>query len=705
MDRNAPGDLEFGRELWVVWCPVGLAVGIGVYFSLMSEPPLWLGPVVMTGALVGWLASRRWPTPRLRRMTPALVVVITIGAGFTAAQVRTATLSNPVLSERIGPTTAVGRVERVEIFANGLRLRLSGVRLSGLGPQQTPDTVTVRLRGIQPVVEAGNWVKVRAVVSPPSPPVAPGAFDFQRNAFFKGIGGVGFGIGKLSLLSSREDADFESPRYAAARFRTALTQRIVDAVPRPVGGVAAALMTGERGAVPEASLTAMRDSGLAHLLAISGLHIGLVAGLLFAGLRMALALTPTLALRYPIKKWAAAAAILGAFAYAVIAGATVPTQRAFLMIGLALLAVMLDRRGLSMRSVAWAAAIILLFRPESLVGPSFQMSFAAVVALVATYEAYARHRARPSIEGGDGWVSKILRYLFGVALTSLVAGAATAPFAIYHFHRFADYGLAANLLAVPITALWVMPWAIGAFLAMPFGLEALPLTAMGWGIAAVLRVAETVASWPGAVTLVPATSVGGLIVVALGGLWLCLWRDRRRFIGIVAIAAGLSTVAMTNPPQILIEGNGKLQAILVDDGGLLVSDARPARFARKTWSRLAGTDQGVRRWPASGSSRDGHLTCDINGCLYRHNGQIVALTRGDGALSEDCWRADAVISMAPIRAKCPATVVIDRFDLWRKGAHALWLEGDLINVETVNGERGRRPWVIRPKAKPQKPTN
>lgn len=702
MDRNAPGDLEFGRELWVVWCPVGLAIGIGAYFSVLDEPPFWLGSAVVIGALACWLATRRWRDHRRQIATTVLTFALIVGVGFSAAQFRTATLSHPVLSERIGPTTTVGRVERVEIFANGLRLRLSGVRLSGLGPHKTPDTVTVRLRGEQPAVEAGNWVQVRAVVSPPSPPVAPGAFDFQRKAFFDGIGGIGFGIGKLSILSAGGGADFESPKYAVARFRTGLTQRIVEAVPGPAGGVAAALMTGERGAVPEPMLKAMRDSGLAHLLAISGLHIGLVAGLLFAGLRASLALAAPMALRYPIKKWAAAVAIIGAFAYAIVAGATVPTQRAFLMIGLALLAVILDRRGLSMRSVAWAAAIILMLRPESLVGPSFQMSFAAVVALVATYEAYARRRAARPIDYERGLSSKILRYLFGVALTSLVAGAATAPFAIYHFHRIADYGLAANLVAVPITALWVMPWAIGAFLAMPFGIEALPLTAMGWGISAVLKVAEAVASWPGAVTLVPATSVTGLVVVTLGGLWLCLWRDRRRYVGVGAIAIGLSMVTMTNPPQILIDGNGKLQAILADDGSLLVSDVRPARFARESWSRLAGSTQPVQRWPVSGASRDGRLTCDINGCLYRHHGQTVALVRGDGALTEDCWQADAVISMSPIRIKCPATVVIDRFDLWRNGAHALWLNGDGIDVKTVNGDRGHRPWVIRPKPKVRK---
>ena len=216
-------------------------------------------------------------------------------------------------------------------------------------------------------------------------------------------------------------------------------------------------MTGERSAIPPAVMAAVRDSGLAHLLAISGLHIGLVAGILFFGLRGALALVPPLALRYPIKKWAAAAAIPGAFAYALVAGATVPSQRAFLMIGLVLLAVLLDRRGLSMRTVAWAAVIILLLHPESLLGASFQLSFAAVTALIAGYEV-VRGRRRLGGNGPPVIWRRILFYVGGVALTTLIAGAVTAPFAAYHFNRLAAYGLAANLIAVPVTALWIMPW-------------------------------------------------------------------------------------------------------------------------------------------------------------------------------------------------------------------------------------------------------
>ena len=261
----------------------------------------------------------------------------------------------------------------------------------------------------------------------------------------------------------------------------------------------------------------MRDAGRAHLLAISGLHIGLVAGILFIGVRALLALVRPWALVYLIKKWAAA--ITGAFAYALIAGATVPTLRAIMMVGLVLTAVMLDRRGLSMRLLAWAALAILILQPESLLGPSFQMSFAAVTALIAAYE-FLSQRRRYRADGASAlppWLRKGGLYLSGVALTTVIAGAATAPFAMYHFNRIADYGLTANLVAVPVTAMWVTPWAVAAFLLMPSGLEAVWPAALGQGIEILIGVADPVSSWRGAVARVTRAPVSARAPVARRG--------------------------------------------------------------------------------------------------------------------------------------------------------------------------------------------
>ena len=319
---------------------------------------------------------------------------------------------------------------------------------------------------------------LRAIVAPPPAPAAPGAFDFQRRAYFIGLGGVGFALGPATVTAKGGGGAFDTLALAVARLRQNISRVVMASIDGPPGTVAAALMTGQRAAIPPSVMDAFRDSGLAHLLAISGLHIGLVAGIIFIALRGVLALVPTLALAHPIKKWAAATAIAGAFAFTVVAGATVPTQRAFLMIGLVLMAVLFDRRGLSMRLVAWAALVILVLSPESLLGASFQLSFAAVIALIAAYEALRERRRYGDDRGATIW-QRALLYVGGVALTTLIAGSVTAPFAVYHFNRFAAFGLAANLIAVPVTALWIMPWAVAAFLLMPFGLEVFALTPMG----------------------------------------------------------------------------------------------------------------------------------------------------------------------------------------------------------------------------------
>ena len=372
--------------------------------------------------------------------------------------------------------------------------------ISGLDVGATPERVRITIRTERGGVRAGDWGRLRAVLPPPPGPAAPGAFDFARRAWFERLGAVGYAISP----ATRIDGTAESNGWFApglGRLRNTLAARVRDALGPAAGGVAAALMTGDRGTIPAADLAAMRDEGLAHLLAISGLHMGLLAASLFFVVRASFALWPAVTLRYPIKKWAAAVTLIGAFGYLLVTGATVPTQRAYLMTGLVLVAVMLDRLAFSMALVAWAATVVLMARPESLLGPSFQISFAAVVALIAVYEALRerltawRRRARVTRRLG--------LYLLGVGITTLIAGLATAPFAAFHFDRVVSYGLIANLGAVPITALWIMPLALAAYALMPFGLEGAALVPMGWGIEAVLWIAHTVAAWPAAVTPLP----------------------------------------------------------------------------------------------------------------------------------------------------------------------------------------------------------
>ncbi len=694
------------REQWILWSPVALGTGVAAYFLLLSEPPGWTGGVMLVLSCIA--LAGMWRAKGGGALLFAFSIALTcFAAGFSAAQLRTFLVAAPVLEKRTGPVALEGGVVSVQPHDKGWRMVLENPAIGRMEGGEAPEKVRVTLRGEPPGAVAGDRVRLRAVVMPPPQPAAPGSFDFQRHVYFKGIGAVGYGLGRVQQLNTAQDGE-NTFAVRLSNLRSRLSARIRESTGNradetgtvsPAGAIASALLTGERGAIPGDVIDAMRDSGLAHLLAISGLHMGLVTGILFFACRGLLALIPSLALHYPIKKWAALAALLGAFAYLLITGATIPTQRAFIMTGLVLVAVLADRTAISLRMVAWAAAIILLLSPESLLGPSFQMSFAAVVALVAVYEGLRdrlpRWRAKTD-ERGNWWRIPSL-YVGGVALTTLVASLATAPFAIYQFNRFALFGLAANLVAVPLTALWIMPWGVLAFLLMPLGLEQIALTPMGWGIEMVVGIAGMVSGWPGAAVLVPSMPQWGLTLVVFGGLWLCLWRRRWRLLGAPVLILGLLSLFAADPPHILISGDGKLAAVRAESGQWLLSSGRKARWTATSWLRMTGQEESSL-WPDHGQSPGGRLSCDGLGCLYRAEGKTVALVSREDAFDEDCAVAQLVLATVPLRGACDGPWrVIDRFDLWRNGAYGVWLGGEKIRVENVRQSRGMRTWVQHPR--------
>lgn len=677
------------RERWALWLPVGFALGIGIYFGLDREPPSWLGAIGLLFAAGLAVRGRRRPDVLL-----AAAVLGMVCAGFAAAQWRSTSVAAPVIEKRLGPVFLQGQVLDIEPRGKRHRLTLHHLTIPVLTPATTPGKIRISVFGEAGDLRPGESLRLRAVLMPPPEPALPGAFDFARQAYFKGLGGVGFAAGRPERLEGLEaPADgLASWRLGWTRLRLHIAARVRNVLSGDTGAVAAALMTGERGAISEPVMQAMRDSGLAHLLAISGLHVGLVAGLLFFALRALMALAPPLVLRYPVKKWAALVAVLGAFAYLQLTGATVPTQRAFMMTFLVLLAVVLDRTALTLRLVAWAAFAVLVFAPESLLSASFQMSFAAVTALIAGYELLRERRSALFAERSI--VSKIGIYLAGVALTSVIAGLATAPFAVYHFNRIAWYGLAANLIAVPLTALWIMPWAIAAFLLLPFGAESLALIPMGWGIDAMLAVAAWVAAWPGAISLVGAMPTAGLVLVAFGGVWLCLWRRPWRLIGFGPVLAGALTMAFNPPPDLLASGDGKLFGLRTPEGEFLLSTLQADRFEAEVWRRRLGQEN-TARWPRSGLAAGGRLRCDPLGCIYRDMGQTVAFVQDSRALMDDCAEATVVLSREPVRRDaCSGNqLIVDRFDMWRVGGHALWLSETGVRIESVRDRRGSRPWT------------
>ena len=692
---------EAGRL--ALWLPVAMGLGVLLYFLPRFEPPLWWGACALV-PLVGALALRG----RAPLLAWGLALVAAMGAGFALVAWHAARAAPPLDLPR-GAMQLTGTVIEVDPLPGGLRLTLAEARWDAQMPPALR-SIRVRLRPNDPArPEPGDRVAVRALIRPPSAPAYPGAWDFQRAAFFEGVGGSGFALGPVEVTGR----DGVAPPLSG--LRAGIEARVMQALPGGLGAIAAALLTGGQSAIPPNDMQAMRDSGLAHLLSVSGVHIAIVMGLMFALVRGGLALWPGFALRFGTKPYAALAALAAGGFYMVLTGSQVPMQRSFAMAALVTLGLLVGRRALSPRVLAFAAVAVLLLNPAALIGPSFQMSFAAVLGLIAGWEA-----ARPWLARGNAprpiWQRAGLLVLGSVA-TSVIAGLATTPFGLHHFGRLQLYGVAANAVAVPLTSLLVMPAGMAAMLLMPFGLDAWPLAVMGWGIEGILAVARGVASWPGAALAMAPLPGWGLALMAFGFLWLCLWRTRWRLLGLLPIALGFAGWSVVGMPVALASSDGRLFAFQTD--GQVFVERRPgaSRFIGESWLRGFG-DDAATPLPASGELAEGRIVCTPASCLLRNEAGAPAVLllrpavppRGQRAAPDfrrgphpACGTAPVILSPEPVRGDCPGSVVVDRFSVWRDGAHAVWLDGRVVSDRAFRGER---PWVPprpTPRAQTQEP--
>ena len=685
------------RERWVLWLPSALGLGIATYFALPREPDPDLA--VMGWGLLLFITALLW---RKRSARSLLLVLAFMLLGFHAAQFRALAAERPVLDRDLGPVNLEARVLSAEALTQGYRVLLEEARIEGLKPLETPFRLRVAARLLQTPPQPGARFTALVGLRPPPVPSAPGDYDFARLAWFQKLGAVGFVYGHAEVAEVSATGfsllSWWSPFWADLRSRVA--SRVLDALPGATGGVAVALLTGYRGAVPARELEQVRDSGLAHLLAISGLHIGLVSGMLFLVVRCGFSLWPAVVLRYPIKQIAAMISLAGAGAYLLLAGAPVPTQRAFFMTALVLAAILAGRTAISLYSIAWAAIAVLLLAPETLLSASFQMSFAAVVALVAAYDALRRRREKRLLRGSYRplWQRPFF-YLGGVLLTSLIALIAVAPMTLQHFSRLPLYSLLANLVAVPATALWVMPSALAALLLMPLGLEQPFLWLMGTGIEIVLFMAAAVAELDGAVLRLPPMTPWAFASSVMGGLWLCLWQGRWRFFGFPVILLGVLSSLWTAPPDLTVSGDGRLLALRSASGQLLFNSRRVNRFSAEQWLGRAAQEKGGRL-PAAGELLWPDLACDHYGCLLRRKGQKLAVIFEGEALEEDCRGVDLLLATIPVPPGCregpdaPA-LLIDSRNLRDAGGLSLWIERDgRYRLRRVAEERGERPWSM-----------
>ena len=667
--RRLAGDARGERHHWPLWLPVALGMGAALYFGLPTEPPAIAAWAVLAAALVAVIASifGHWRIP--------LALLAALALGFGMAKLREEAVAAPVLSQAT-ILHLTGRVLSVDPAAYGSRLVVGNLRSGGFAGA-VPGRARIAVRGATRF-QPGAGISLTARLLPPPSPSEPGDSDFGRAAFFQGISAVGFSYGAPIPAPLAAAPGFAARGAAQVEIlRETMTARIRAALPGSDGAIASALITGERGGIEPDDEAALRDAGLAHVLAIAGLHMALVGMGLFWLVRAVLAAFPSVVLNYPIKKWAACAALTGAGFYLIISGATASSTRAFVMLATMLVAILVDRPALSMRSLALAAAILLLWQPEAITEPGFQMSFAAVAALIAVAEwEQRRQRLVPH--------AALYRYLRGIFLTSLVGSIATMPFAIFTFDRATHYAVLGNLLAMPVMGFVVMPLATLSVAAMPFGLEAMPLHGLGRGIDLMLALGRAVSGLPGAVTPAASMPVAALALMALGGLWLAIWQKRKRWLGLIGIAAGIVVAGSARPPDLLIAPDAATLALRGPDG-MLQFPVRPAdRYAARAWLRQDGDVRAVR--DAIGIGR-----CDGLGCVVQSAaGPVVLALRPEG-LNEDCARATILVSAAAVDCKGPRFIA-NSANAARDQGYALWFT-PALKIESVRQWRGQRPWA------------
>ncbi len=685
-----------------IWAPLPLMAGILAYFIWPVEPPFI--PTLFACAAIGlaaYVAARRIMAGGGSRIAfYGAMAMMLVAAGFGAGSLRTHIADTPQLAKPLGPVMVEGRV--LDVSASKMRgarqtskATLGDVTIERLAPELTPRIV--RLSGFHiPAdgsVKPGARIKVLARLMPPGGPAMPGGFNYRFQAFYEGLGAVGFTLGKLEILSASSHAGGVTLWFS--QLRQKITGIINTHIGGDAGAVSAALLSGERAGISDDANDDLRDAGLAHLLSISGLHVAIVCGFVFFSVRLLLALSPYAALHWPIKKIAAFAALAVGIFYTFLAGAPVPLQRSIMMTGIVLFAVLVDRVAISLRLVALAALVILLYRPEMMLGASFQLSFAAVLALVAFYEGWGRRLLTASKDAG--FLYKAWLYLAGVVATTVIASMATAPFSIHQFGRFQVYGVFANALAVPLTSFLVMPFGFLSLLAMPLGLEKWFLIPVEWGVDGTLAVAQFIAALPGAVIDIPLLPHGWFLIAAIGFCFICLIKGRFRIIGVPLMVIGFAGGVLAQRPVMLLDADG---GIGIKGDAQLVFTAKSAdSFTRDNWTATWGiSNEAPTRIVKTGNwaSKDGKKTiaCDAMACRVDVDGVRVSLIRNPVALSEECAWAQIVITQLRRSAKkpCEGPQIIDRLDFWLGGNIGLYRDhhGGVNAVSSYTGLK--RPW-------------
>jgi competence protein ComEC len=687
--------LRAQADRWALWTPVAFGCGCGLYFGLPREPLAALLAGIAASLILAAFSLRRWGRAPV---AAGVTLLLAFGAaGTLAAKIQTLDLAGPVAPALAGVTVEGWVVDVASRGATGPRLLVAPVYIRGLRSDQVPKRVRVTVKE-DGVVGPGTPVRFVALLNPPPSPASPGAFDFARSAYFTGVGGVGLALKPPEVIDLPRPPWRLDLQLEINRARWGLTRRIIDAMGQPAGGIAAAMITGHDYSIAQDSTNEMRSAGISHILSISGVHMAIVGGFVFFVARLLIAAWPWLAVRVNGKKWAAVAGLAAVLIYLVVSGWPPPAQRSAVTAAVAFGAILLDRRAISLRGLGLSALIVLLLQPEAIVEPGFQMSYAATAALVALAEVWPHPRRPINTPLALRLLQKAKDWLVAGVAVGVVAGAATAPFAIQHFNRVSVYGLVANLLLEPLSSFVIMPaLALGAVLQL-FGIGGPLLAVAGWGIEQMLALAHMAATAPGAMRTVASAPNFALPVAFIGVLWLCLWRGPLRWLGL-PLALAVSLWPRPPTPTIWAASNGANAAVYAGAHPVLL---RPGTglFAAQLWMRRYGYE------PPAGADpdHDRMFACDRRSCTPRADAPVrLALWAGTKPPKAEvfqrlCASAEVLMLRSPLGEgqSCPAATVLTGQDFARGGAVEMWRAGSGWRYRWADDERGRRPWTARP---------
>ncbi|MFC5990170.1 ComEC/Rec2 family competence protein [Limoniibacter endophyticus] len=629
-----------------------------------------IGWWTVIATLITFLVASAAAPWRWVKVVSIAIVLVTIGIG--TARFQEMRLATPMVGSVVN-TTLTAQIMRIEKRDNGSLRYLLDIRKTERPTLRfAPERVLITQRSTETEkIEVGDIVMARVRLLPASGPVMPGSYDFGFNAFFRGIGGNGFVMGKLAVLDKSEKS--LSFSIAVERMRTRLAEHVRSRIGGVEGEIAAALIAGVRSGIPDEINAALRQTGLAHVLSISGLHMAMVTGFAMAGFRVLLALIPSLASRYPIKKIAAVLALLAASFYLVLSGAEVAARRSFIMVAIMLIAVIFDRAAITMRNVALSALVIFAISPHQILGPSFQMSYAATIALIAAYGAWARGK-----RSGAWWLAprgsvtaSIASYIAALSMTAIVAGGATTIFGAYHFYRVSPLSLPTNLLVMPIVSIF-MPVGVLAMIMTPLGLDAPFFYVMGEGIGMM----NAIALWLG--SLSPDDAVGriperSLVALTIACLALTLFRTRLVLLSVPVGLLGLVWLFQRTEPDILISENGKLVGARLGNGTLALNNGRGSAFTIDNWRYAFQVTQIVKPVSSTKTSSENGFRCQDRTCYIDLGGYAIWTVDSAQSARGFCDTADLLIITADATAKnicgnSSRAQLVTLRDLARRGA-------------------------------------